>query len=216
MKKKLYFLLATSILMLLASPLQLIAVTAEEATTLTTTTTFEEAGTYPVEMWFEDEKGNSVKKTMYVTVTFKNTIVSETYSEGIDAYDVYIPENTFTTLSDDELIALTNARAWDTRDGSHIPIVKVLKSTNGKIHRTSFLTERETMVTVNIIERERQMEEFYVRESYTSPESYINGSLWSFGLSLLAMIVTPSILLFFVYFWIRHKVGFATRVLYDK
>ena len=73
----------------------------------TTIDSFTEAGTYPIVL--TDEYGRETK-TIYVTILYPRTIVASDNCVAIYAYGVYIPGNTFITLTDEDLIQITKAR----------------------------------------------------------------------------------------------------------
>src|SRR5699024_8853237 len=71
----------------------------------------EEAGTYPVEVSYVSENGESIKKTIYITIYFPKTEKNDVFNEAIDATDVFLNEKSFKELTDNELIQLANAHA---------------------------------------------------------------------------------------------------------
>lgn len=176
----------------------------------------EEAGTYPVRISYTNsETGVTVEDIIYLTVSHQRTIVNETLQEAIDAHDIEIKKGYFDKLSDQELMYLTNAKAWQLQNGQKIEIKNVDRDEkNADINRykVTFSTEQGTNITVHVIESSEVIisknEEYYSFLEFP----YI----FYFELALTIIIVFPLIALILSYWWMQREVGETEKVLYRK
>lgn len=175
-----------------------------------------EAGTYPV--YIADESGAKTVK-IYVTILFPRTVVSEEYSEAIDAYDLNIEEGTFQKMTDSHLVELAYARAWDTNSGDSIPIATVERVTvdgSAGWYHVTFGTSRGTKTTINVLEVSKKT----LEEGLFSDEYYLN--MWkddSFStllLLLLFLTIIPILILTMLYWYSHQKLKKVNSLLYKS
>lgn len=209
---KLKRLLVIVFLLFVLLPTTLFATT----TTSQSITEIHEAGTYPVVFQYVDEQGNSVTKTVYITILYLRTVISEQYSEGIDAHDIEVETDVFSTLTDAELITLTKAHAWRLDNGNSVDITtvtrQVVDQTLGKFQVT-FATANGTATTVNVVEK-------IIPLSSLNEFTYFSFSndlyVWK-GFYLLSLFMLLPLLLFLTtYNKSRAEVKKANQLLYQQ
>ena len=175
-----------------------------------------EAGTYPV--YIADESGAKTVK-IYVTILFPRTVVSEGYSEAIDAYDLNIEEGTFQKLTDAHLIELAHARAWDTNNGDPIPVEtveRVAVDGSAGLYHVTFGTSRGTKTTINVLEVSKKT----LEEGLFSDEYYLN--MWKYNsfstllLLLLFLTIIPILILTMLYWYSQRKIKKVNSLLYKS
>ena len=112
------------------------------------------AGTYPVLISAKNEKGEEKEIIVYITITTPNTVVDEEIQEGIDATPIEVEQKVLETLTKDQLIALTNAHAWNLKTGESIPLVEArwyqVTNNNSSQYRAYFATEKGTSTEVDM------------------------------------------------------------------
>lgn len=79
----------------------------------------EEPGTYPVETEYTEDS-ESAKRTFYVTVTTKNTVIEG--QSAIDAKAFELRETEVADLTEKEILNRSQAKAWSTKDGQLLSI----------------------------------------------------------------------------------------------
>ena len=176
----------------------------------------EEAGSYPVTFEYKDEKGKSVTTTVYITLLYLRTVISDTYSEGIDAYDIEVAPGMFAQLTDTDLIRLTNAHAWRTDNGAGVPVVMVGRATvNQKLgkYQVTFKTLNQTATTVNVIETRLATEKETVYSYFSFLETpYV---WWNFYFIFLIMLI-PLLIMLYNYFKMRKELKRVNVILYEN
>jgi hypothetical protein len=176
----------------------------------------ETAGTYPVTFQYQDENGNVVKKTVYITLMYLRTIISEEYGEGIDAYDIEIQQGMFEKLSDTDLKKLANAHAWRTDNGMEVAIVEVDRmviNKNLSKYQVTFKTANQTATTINVVET-------IVDETRNTLYSYFSFwdtlDIWWIFFFVPLFMLFPVILMFYNYLKLRKEVRKAHILLYNE
>ncbi|GBU11382.1 hypothetical protein AwErysi_09980 [Erysipelotrichaceae bacterium] len=176
---------------------------------------YENAGSYPVtfSIW-DEELGEEVEKTIFVTIIRPKTVINEQTGEAIDAKDILIGHNTAKNLSSEDLIAHAQAHAWDLRDGSPVAVVaaqvEIIDRENG-FYRVIFSTEKGTATQINMIETKAPLtpqNEEYI--NILDVHSTVNFWSWSIG----ALFVILSISLGILYLGIKLEVRSITKLLY--
>ncbi|TLG73896.1 hypothetical protein [Culicoidibacter larvae] len=179
---------------------------------------YDEAGTYPIEVSAVDKNGTVVKKTIYVTVLFEKTVINKEVQEAIDAHDVLVESGVFRQLSNDDLIRITNAHAWQTNDGSTVPITSVLThvidEAAGK-YQVTFATELGSAITVNVYETDKKI--LPVSNIYLNPEDFgIINNFQTFFFFILLLILVPIIIFVVQYYIIRREQKEVEDLLYRE
>lgn len=117
----------------------------------------DEAGTYPIELFY-DQNGTMMKKTVYATVKGEHTKIEG--NVGIDAQSFNVGLDQIGKLQQKDWVQLAKAKAWQTTDGTTISIVNVddTKVTQ-KVgaYPITFYTVNQvaTTVTVNVMATEK-------------------------------------------------------------
>jgi len=172
-----------------------------------------DAGSYPVNLYYE-ENGKGACRTIYVTLHQRHTTEEKEKHEAINAHDILIEHNTFQTLSDQSLIKLTKARAWDTQTNTDIPLHvsnrRLLDNKTG-YYQVTFTTNNNTQTTISVIETEQtETTTTYLYTNLTNPKNI----LWNWlGLTLLILLF-PILIFFLVFHYQRKKVQQVTGILY--
>ena len=152
-KKQMLSSIIIVLFMLIIVPFQ-----AEETTKITDAsaiTTATEAGSYPVTFQYTDENGKLITTTIYITIMYLRTTVSDQQGEGIDAHDIEVGTGIFDKLTDADLLTLTKAHAWNLADGTPVPITTITKTTKNKQlgkYQVTFKTDKGTATTINVLE----------------------------------------------------------------
>ena len=115
---------------------------------------FESAGTYPVPIFYETEEGERIEKTIMVTIYYPKTVENPKDLEAIDAHDIELSEDVFSSLSNEELIRLSSAHAWSLVMGDALEITQIIRkkvdNLNG-IYEVTFATAKGTAVTIQVL-----------------------------------------------------------------
>jgi len=179
-------------------------------------THIENAGTYPVEINYKDEEtGEFVKGIIYVTIHHKRTVENKKIWEAIDAHDITIAQEKFMKISDQELIHLTNAHAWNMQDGSSIPIAEVTRETADKatgVYAVQFATANGTATTVNV--REAATRQMISAEQYYSFSEF--PQIFYFPLVFGVLFLLMLLLLVSAYQQMKNKLNETKKLLYDR
>jgi len=174
------------------------------------------AGTYPVEInYTNNQTGQMVTDIIYVTIYHQRTVANPDVDEAIDAHDIEIQVGYFDKLSDQDLIYLTNARAWYTSNGRSIAISTINRNTqNAAIGRyqLTLATVNGTATTVNVIERTEVL--INNQEQYFSFQNF--SYIYYFELIIIATILTPFIAMLLIYFKIKKNVDSTDDLLFEK
>lgn len=180
-------------------------------------TSVEDVGTYPITYsYYDEETGLEKEKTVYVTLTRDKTIINQEYQEAIDANDLLVEKGVLDEVTDEELIRMTNAKAWDVRTGNSLPIVvvelKVVNEAQG-IYSVFYSTQAGTSVVIYIVE----MEGYFV----TGKNSYMN--LTDFKMIskrqlyiIYTLVFVLLIMMVFVFIYSNKKLDDMEYVLYRK
>ena len=152
-----------------------------------------EAGSYPIIISYQNQSGETLIATVYITVYHQRTIENPIAKEAIDARDVAINPGFFTQLTDPDLVKLSNVRAWNVNDGTPIPITKIMRQTidaKSGHYTITFETAKGTKTTINVLERQNLIvyenkEDYYF---FTRNEEYVILEAVLFFLLLLTLI----------------------------
>lgn len=199
--------------MMIARPLSATPPTVIDENTLAD---IEVAGTYPVRISYTTPTGEVVTKIVYITVHHPKTIVDEETREGIDASDAEVPHGMVQTLTNQDLINLTKAHAWNINNGAPVAIqVESLQLINAElgIYEVTFTTTKGSSITVKILETAEIM--FQQQETYLNLTT-ISGNSFLFENLLLLIIAIPIILLFFNYLQMKKEIRETQAILYQK
>lgn len=174
-----------------------------------------EAGTYPIDLIYEDENGVQTKRTIYVTIAHRRTQENNDAAEAIDAYDLELNIGEFSKLSDTELIQLAKAKAWNTKNGQAIliPIVeRQIIDKNAGIYEASFKTAKGTATTIHITE----LENMYMQIG----DKYLNYEM-NYVVTVFSIISLILVIFLLIIFYLNIKstvkeVDEVTNLLQDK
>ena len=195
-----------------------LTVSAEEETEIVEDLdSIDESGTYFFEVYSYDENGKPFSEILKVTITYPNTILNREEREGIDAQDVKVEKGTITNLSNQELITLANAHAWDLDTGKLIEIETVTLS---KVNDYSadytivFSTAKGTSIQVNAYEFEEV--HLLLKNNTTKTSSIWNSYLRSLSVVLILLIVIPIILVIISFINAVRKARQVNDTLYNE
>jgi|GEM_PF-919650 len=176
------------------------------------------AGTYPIRIYYIDEAtGKQEERISYITVTYPRTVIDEGTGEAIDALDVQVSAGTMKNITDESLIKITHAHAWNVKDGTPIPITHVTYHKNWdklNLYTATFATAKGTTTAVTILETGENR--LVLNENYIELiqiESKIERQ-WMVAFSALAGSLVLVIL--FVYLVVYVEVQQAHKVLHDE
>ncbi len=121
----------------------------------------EDVGTYPVEVEYSED-GNEVSEVINLTIISENTVVEQELA--INANDFVISDETF--LSDELIIKLSNAKAWNmsTLDEYEIESVGLAKVDDYHYQATLY-SFQEISITINITVEEEFYETLILSDS---------------------------------------------------
>ena len=162
-----------------------------------------EAGTYEVEIWDETY---TEKKTIRITVLYPRTTRSIEYNEAIDAYDIQIATGEFSTLSDEAIKKLANARAWNTLNNNPVDFIvaeRIEKDTKNGWYQASFKTAYGTQTTINIIETNVLLSTETTTPFYLHLEEFF--PFFDLAIVILLLLLVPLVLLFLLYLLFKKQ-----------
>jgi len=187
----------------------------------TSFTEAEEAGTYPVIITHIAEDGTTTQKTIYVTLYRYNTVESIEEQEAIDAHDAMITKERFDNLTDQEIIQLLKAHAWDTKTGKRIPITTIkynILNADLGLYSIDLATAKGTTTTVKLVVKEAAWTSVPMEYTTQSIRLYENTPefFWHLELMGMAMLVIPVLVLAYHYWKERNAVKQVHKLLYSK
>lgn len=176
------------------------------------------AGTYPVKITYIDEVTNeTITKTIYMTVMYPKTVISNINGEGIDAQDIIISEKNAENMSTTDIINQAKAHAWKLEDGSEISIVSVeveaIESNIG-LYKIILSTEQGTTATIQMLKTKEQL--LIADKQYTFFETFGQTFEERAFYFLITIILLPLILLIIVFILVLHKRQQLLKLLYEK
>ncbi len=178
----------------------------------------DKAGTYLVPFTYTDENGVTSEISKHVTITFPYTFINETIGEGIDANDIHIKKQDLSKLSNNELIELANAHAWDKNDGKEVKIENVYVHKNnlkvGADWKVTYQTSKNTEVSVDAYLSDNDI--VIVDSKYINFESYRFFNPRSLFILLLFILVLPLIICSISFTYVSKKYRSTIELLFSK
>lgn len=180
------------------------------------------AGTYPVLIKYYDEaSGQTLEKVVYMTVYYPNTITDTENNEAIDAMDVLLDADVVKGLSQQELIAKAQARAWRLSDGSSVEITDAVVEYVGggadnSEYSVTFRTAAGTSNVVTFLEAPHSQilvqSETYIADSVSMSNQIMD---WIY-LAIFVFVFVPIILIVFALVRMMILVRKTKRLLYTE
>ncbi|TLG72727.1 hypothetical protein [Culicoidibacter larvae] len=180
------------------------------------------AGTYPVQIKYYDEaSGQTLEKIVYMTVYYPNTITDADSNEGIDAMDVLLDADVVKGLSQQELIAKAQAKAWRLSDGSAVEITEAIVeyvggSADSGQYSVTFRTAAGTTNTVTFLEAPHSQilvqNETYIADSLSMSNQVMD---WVY-LAVFVFVFIPIVLIVAALVRMMVLVRKTKRLLYTE
>jgi len=173
-----------------------------------------EAGTYPITVY---DKYNKNEKVIYITILYPRTVVNAKYHEAIDAFDAYIPQNIFYDLSDQEIINITKARAWNIEENVELKVIvknRILKDAQSGWYSVIFTTEKGTETIVNIIEVAEDV--LTINNLSNFVDFMVLNDYHTTWIFVTLLIILPTILLCIIKLYISYYLKYIKKLLYNN
>jgi len=181
-----------------------------------------EAGTYPVEVRFRQPDGVVITETYYVTITYLKSVVSNENAEAIDAHDILVHDKKIQDLTDQELIELTHAKAWNTTDGLPVVITDVIKKKvryQNDYYEITFKTAKGTSTTITAVEAKNingSVAPNVIETTALYIDIVIAEQMNMIGIYGSLLLLLPLLLLMFNYLRSQQQIKKIRQLLYEK
>lgn len=171
-----------------------------------------EPGSYPIVVY--DDEGN--EEEVMILIAYPSTVVNNITHEAINASDFRIVRSAFETLTDSDILAYSNATAWNMLTGISIPLQVSSINTNEKDIYTVKLT------TINDTEKEITI---YVTDylgldldnmEITENNQNFTSSRQELTFSFIILMFFPLVLVSLITFIIKKRNDIIKEVLYKS